>query len=167
MAMPFGGLDCIPGDLEPLRSGPCTPAQRHVCCSLELFCTFPSHSQHRYNYVTPTSYLELLGTFIRLLGEKRNEINEGRRRLEVGLQKLLSTAAEVEVMQKELQDLQPILAKTSQEVEDMMVVITNDKREADETKRMVEQQEKEANVQAAKAKEIADDAQVGRSGSGG
>ncbi len=49
----------------------------------------------RYNYVTPTSYLELLGTFIRLLGAKRSEIVEGRRRLEVGLQKLLSTAAQV------------------------------------------------------------------------
>jgi dynein heavy chain len=63
-------------------------------------------------------------------------------------------------MQHELQDLQPILARTSQEVEDMMVVITNDKREADETKRVVERQEKEANEQAARAKEIADDAQV-------
>ena len=49
----------------------------------------------RYNYVTPTSYLELLGTFIRLLGEKRTEIAEGRRRLEIGLQKLLNTAAQV------------------------------------------------------------------------
>ncbi len=39
-------------------------------------------------------------------------------------------ALQVEVMQHELQDLQPILARTSQEVEDMMVVITNDKREA-------------------------------------
>lgn len=51
-------------------------------------------------------------------------------RLEVGLQKLLSTAAQVEVMQRELKGLQPILARTSQEVEDMMVVITNDKKEA-------------------------------------
>ncbi len=84
----------------------------------------------RYNYVTPTSYLELLGTFIRLLAAKRTEIMEGRRRLEVGLQKLLSTAAQVEVMQTELKDLQPILEKTSKEVEEMMVVITNDKREA-------------------------------------
>ncbi|GFH08631.1 uncharacterized protein HaLaN_03620, partial [Haematococcus lacustris] len=33
----------------------------------------------RHNYVTPTSYLELLGTFIRLLGEKRTEIMQGRR----------------------------------------------------------------------------------------
>eukprot|EP00983_Pelagomonas_calceolata_P045042 1139524-Pelagomonas_calceolata.AAC.26 len=44
--------------------------------------------------------------------------------------KLLSTAAQVEVMQRELKGLQPILARTSQEVEDMMVVITNDKKEA-------------------------------------
>lgn len=38
----------------------------------------------RYNYVTPTSYLELLTTFIKLLAEKRKEINETKRRLEVG-----------------------------------------------------------------------------------
>ena len=50
-------------------------------------------------------------------------------------------------MQRELQDLQPILARTAKEVEDMMVVITNDKREADETKKQVEVQEKEANEQ--------------------
>ncbi|KXZ54227.1 hypothetical protein GPECTOR_5g319 [Gonium pectorale] len=113
----------------------------------------------RYNYVTPTSYLELLTTFTRLLGDKRNEISEKRRRLEVGLQKLLHTASQVEVMQRELQDLQPVLAATAREVEDMMVVITNDKKEADETKKMVEQQEKDANEQAARAKQIAEDAQ--------
>jgi dynein heavy chain len=38
----------------------------------------------RYNYVTPTSYLELLTTFMKLLGTKRNEIMEMKRRLEVG-----------------------------------------------------------------------------------
>ncbi|GLC56009.1 hypothetical protein PLESTB_001054700 [Pleodorina starrii] len=113
----------------------------------------------RYNYVTPTSYLELLTTFIKLLSEKRSEISEKRRRLEVGLQKLLNTATQVEVMQKELQDLQPVLAATAKEVEDMMVVITNDKKEADETKKVVEQQEKDANEQAASAKQIAEDAQ--------
>ena len=54
---------------------------------------------YRYNYVTPTSYLELLTTFIKLLAEKRREIDVSRRRLETGLDKLLSTAAQVEVMQ--------------------------------------------------------------------
>ncbi len=63
-------------------------------------------------------------------------------------------------MQRELTDLQPVLARTATEVEEMMVVITSDKKEADATKRQVEQQEKDANEQAAKAKAIAEDAQV-------
>ena len=54
-------------------------------------------------------------------------------------------------MQRELTDLQPVLARTATEVEEMMVIITNDKREADETKRLVEQQEKDANAQVGPA----------------
>ena len=50
---------------------------------------------HRYNYVTPTSYLELLTTFIKLLGDKRDEVVASKKRLEVGLDKLTSTAAQV------------------------------------------------------------------------
>ncbi|GMH32802.1 hypothetical protein BSKO_00636 [Bryopsis sp. KO-2023] len=113
----------------------------------------------RYNYVTPTSYLELLSTFIKLLEEKRVEIATTRSRMEIGLDKLLSTAKEVEVMQSELEDLQPVLVKTAEEVEEMMIVITKDKKEADETKKVVAQQEKDANEQAAEAKAIAADAQ--------
>jgi dynein heavy chain len=50
---------------------------------------------HRYNYVTPTSYLELLSTFLKLLGEKRTEVSEAKKRLVGGLDKLTSTAAQV------------------------------------------------------------------------
>jgi hypothetical protein len=49
--------------------------------------------------VTPASYLELLTTFIKLLAEKRKDIGVSRQRLEAGLTKLLTTAAQVEVMQ--------------------------------------------------------------------
>ena len=49
----------------------------------------------RYNYVTPTSYLELLSTFIKLLGVKRDELGQMRKRLEIGLDKLLTTSQEV------------------------------------------------------------------------
>jgi predicted nucleic acid-binding Zn-ribbon protein len=109
----------------------------------------------RYNYVTPTSYLELLSTFLKLLAEKRTEVTTAKKRLESGLDKLTSTANQVEDMQKELQELQPVLAATAKEVEDMMVVIAHDKEEAAQTKRTVEQQEREANEQAAVAKSIA------------
>ena len=49
--------------------------------------------------VTPASYLEQLTTFIKLLAEKRKDIGVSRQRLEAGLSKLLTTAAQVEVMQ--------------------------------------------------------------------
>ena len=49
----------------------------------------------RYTYVTPTSYLELLNTFTKLLAEKRSEIETQRARLATGLDKLLSSATQV------------------------------------------------------------------------
>ncbi|MEW5298366.1 MAG: hypothetical protein WDW36_001498 [Sanguina aurantia] len=68
-------------------------------------------------------------------------------------------ATQVEVMQHELQQLQPVLAQTAKDVGEMMLAITADKREAGETKLTVEVQEKGANEQADKAKTIAEDAQ--------
>ena len=51
----------------------------------------------RYNYVTPTSYLELLSTFLHLLADKRAEISTTKGRLEAGLGKLVHSAAQVRV----------------------------------------------------------------------
>jgi dynein heavy chain len=87
--------------------------------------------------VTPTSYLELLGTYIKLLDEKREEIGKLRGRLEVGLDKLKTTAADVEVMQKELVLLQPVLETTVKEANQMMLKIGEDKKKADITKQEV------------------------------
>ena len=42
----------------------------------------------RHNYVTPTSYLELLGTFGKLLRLKMNEISTHRNRTKTGLDKV-------------------------------------------------------------------------------
>lgn len=123
-------------------------AQGCLCVGAPCVC-------RRYNYVTPTSYLELLSTFLKLLSEKRSELTTAKKRLESGLDKLTSTAAQVEDMQKELQELQPVLAATAKEVEGMMQVIAHDKDEAAQTKRTMEQQEREANEQAAVAKSIA------------
>eukprot|EP01018_Ginkgo_biloba_P007241 Gb_31253 [translate_table: standard] len=91
----------------------------------------------RYNYVTPTSYLELLTTYIKLFDEKKEELEQLRSRLEVGLDKLKTTAQEVEVMQKELVVLQPVLETTVKEANEMMITITEDKKKADVTKQEV------------------------------
>ncbi|XP_030655837.1 dynein heavy chain 3, axonemal [Nomascus leucogenys] len=108
----------------------------------------------RHNYVTPTSYLELILTFKTLLNSKRQEVAMMRNRYLTGLQKLDFAASQVAVMQRELTALQPQLILTSEETAKMMVKIEVETREADAKKLLVQADEKEANAAAAIAQGI-------------
>ena len=88
----------------------------------------------RHNYVTPTSYLELILTFKKLLGLKRTDISKMKNRYLVGLEKLDFAASQVSVMQQELTDLQPELIKTSEDTEKLMVKIEQDTVEVEAKK---------------------------------
>ncbi|KAH0504188.1 Dynein heavy chain 3, axonemal [Microtus ochrogaster] len=103
----------------------------------------------RHNYVTPTSYLELILTFKTLLNSKRQEVDTMRNRYLAGLQKLEFASSQVAVMQVELTALQPQLILTSEETAKMMVKIEAETREADAKKLLVQADEKEANAAAA------------------
>ncbi|XP_069036810.1 dynein axonemal heavy chain 3 isoform X1 [Lepisosteus oculatus] len=111
----------------------------------------------RHNYVTPTSYLELILTFKALLGSKRQEVDTMRSRYLVGLEKLEFAASQVSVMQKELTALQPELIQTSAETEKMMVKIEQETVDVDAKKELVSADEKVANEAAAAAKAIKDE----------
>ncbi|XP_053190892.1 dynein axonemal heavy chain 3 [Scomber japonicus] len=111
----------------------------------------------RHNYVTPTSYLELILTFKTLLNLKRNEVDNARNRYIVGLQKLDFAASQVSVMQLELTALQPELIQTSAETDKMMVIIEKETVEVDAKKELVSADEKVANDAAAAAKAIKDE----------
>ena len=74
-------------------------------------------------YVTPTSYLELLSSFKKILQMKRDEVGGYKHRYQVGLDKISSAELQVSGLQDDLQAMQPVLEKTSKEVEEMMVVI--------------------------------------------
>ncbi|XP_060067000.1 dynein axonemal heavy chain 7-like [Ylistrum balloti] len=111
----------------------------------------------RHNYVTPTSYLELISTFKSLLDKKRQEVQKQKRRYEVGLEKLQSAASEVAVMQKDLTDLQPQLVVASKEVDEIMVVIEKDSVEVAKVEKVVKADEAVANEQAKGAKAIKDE----------
>lgn len=74
----------------------------------------------RRNYVTPTSYLELIVAFKQNLAVKRVEVFEARKRYLVGLEKLAFAAEQVNTMQKELADLQPELRSSAQATEVLM-----------------------------------------------
>ncbi|KAI0217392.1 Dynein heavy chain 7, axonemal [Lamellibrachia satsuma] len=111
----------------------------------------------RHNYVTPTSYLELINTFKTLLGKKRTEVMKAKNRYEVGLEKLLSAASQVSVMQKELTDLQPQLVEASKQVDEIMIIIERDSIEVAKVEKTVKADEAVANEQAKAAKAIKDE----------
>ena len=115
--------------------------------------------QRRYNYVTPTSYLELLSTFKTLLKFKRDQVLTAKKRLVIGLDKLGSTEVEVDQLKTHLEEMQPVLIKTSGEVEEMMKVIEKDKEAAAETQATVAKEEEIASTKAEQCQQIKDSAE--------
>ena len=113
----------------------------------------------RHNAVTPTSYLELLNSYKKLMAGKKAEVEGNKRRFVVGLEKLEDATVQVNALKEKIIEMQPILERTSVEVEQMMVSITADREEADKVRSVVEVQKKEADIKAKEAKDIADDAQ--------
>jgi dynein heavy chain, axonemal len=81
----------------------------------------------RHFYVTPTSYLELLSTYGKILYEKRIEVGTLRDRLKVGVEKLINTENSVNELQATLTEMEPKLIQAQADVEVMIVQITKDK----------------------------------------
>ncbi|XP_058823709.1 dynein axonemal heavy chain 3 [Topomyia yanbarensis] len=113
--------------------------------------------QGRKNYVTPTSYLEMMRSFNTLYRKKYSEIISQRDRYTVGLEKLEFAAGQVSVMQDQLKSLQPQLKQTSDETEKIMVNIERETAEAEKKKEIVGADETAANEAAASAQAIKDD----------
>lgn len=82
----------------------------------------------RHNYVTLTSYLQLLSSFTSMLEAKRAANATARKRYTVGLEKLASSASQVAGMQAELVAMQPQLVATVAEVEELMTRIAQEKK---------------------------------------
>jgi len=105
----------------------------------------------RHNYVTPTSYLELIASFKKLITEQRNSTMSAKMRYVGGLEKLAFAAQQVAVMQKELEDLQPILVVTQEENAKLLTVIEKETVEVEKTTAIVMKDEESANQQAEEA----------------
>ncbi|WZN65433.1 heavy chain of dynein [Chloropicon roscoffensis] len=116
--------------------------------------------ERRYYYATPTSYLELINTYKKLLKAKRLEVSTIRDRYEIGLEKLLNAEESVSVMKEELIALQPVLVKTSEEVEETLKVVDKETEQAEAKRAVVEKEEAVANVKAQAAKAIKDECEA-------
>ena len=77
--------------------------------------------ERRFNYTTPTSYLELISFYRLLLDKKRDKISDQIDRLEIGLGIMKATIEQVEGLQKLLDvkmvDVEQEKAKTGELIE--------------------------------------------------
>ena len=115
---------------------------------------------NRTVYTTPTSYLELIGAFKGLLGDKSDEVKKRKMRYENGLVAIAETEASVAIMKQELIDLQPKLVVAQEETAEMMVVIERETEEAMKVKVVVEADEAAASATAAEVKAVKDDCEA-------
>ncbi|KAG5475488.1 hypothetical protein LSCM1_03608 [Leishmania martiniquensis] len=124
----------------------------------ELSVTYRVEARQQ-TYVTPTSYLDLLSTFSRMLERKRHDLTAQRDRYVNGLRQLRKTEDQVEVMQQELALLKPKLATKQAETDELIRQVEAESKAAEEQKAIVAVDEAAANAQATAAKQIKDASQ--------
>ncbi|GFS18450.1 dynein heavy chain 1, axonemal [Elysia marginata] len=113
----------------------------------------------RHNYVTPTSYLELLSCYSQLVSRRKRELSLASSRLSTGLNKIRVTTVEVARLQEELAVMSPELDKAVKEATLTMEQIAKDTAVAEQTKSEVQKEEAFAAAKAMETEAIAADAQ--------
>jgi dynein heavy chain len=91
--------------------------------SVRSTCEKFKNEMGRINYVTPTSFLELIKTFTRQLDKCATAVEVSKSRYDTGLEKLNFAAEQVSTMQKELTAMLPSLAQAQVETNALMVEI--------------------------------------------
>jgi len=103
----------------------------------------------RHNYVTPTSYLELIKTFKRLAKSTQSAVLTRKERYSTGLEKLGNAESEVGTMKEDLIALQPKLKVAQAETTATAEQVTKEKVEVVEPKKEVIQKDEEVAQAAA------------------
>lgn len=111
----------------------------------------------RYYYVTPTSYLILIKTFIQVLKDKRMKIQTDIRKFDRGLKQLASAAEQVNSLQQKLEKMIPELKIKADESNKMQKVIEVQNQEVSVIQAEVQVEADKAQIEKNKASEIESD----------
>ncbi|KAL2735253.1 dynein axonemal heavy chain 2 [Vespula squamosa] len=101
------------------------------------FSTRMANEMKRYNYVTPTNFLELVFGYKDMLHKKRQDLADQANKLRGGIFKIDDTQAKVNEMAAELEITQEQVQTSTRECEEFLVTIVNQRRDADDAQKMV------------------------------
>lgn len=90
--------------------------------------------QGRVNHATPRHYLDFVNQYVRLFNEKRDELEEQQRHLNVGLDKLRETVVQVENLRKSLAVKRTQLEAKNAEANDKLKRMVADQQDAEQKK---------------------------------
>ncbi|CAK3926358.1 Dynein heavy chain, cytoplasmic [Lecanosticta acicola] len=122
----------------------------HVHHSLRFFNDRLKRQQNRTTFLTPRQFLDFVAQFVKLFNEKRDDLEEQQRHLNVGLDKLRETVDKVSELKKSLAEKKSELEKKDAEASEKLQRMVADQREAErrqaaslEIQAALEKQEKE------------------------
>ena len=149
---------------EPTDLGDVKSAVADMCVKVHqstqaIAAEFLSELNRNY-YITPKSYLDLVGLYIEMLKEKRGQKQQARERLLNGLSKLHECNKLVADMEEQLTAMAPVLKEKSEATAKLLEVVAVDQAEAEKIEVVVNKEAGEAKIKAAEVKEIKDDAQA-------
>lgn len=98
--------------------------------------------ERRYNYTTPKSFLEQIALYMKLLNQKHEELSSKILRLENGLEKLNSTAKQVDELKKKLA-IQEIELKEKNDAADALIEIVRIETEKVQMEKSIADDEEE------------------------
>ncbi|KAI9105868.1 dynein heavy chain [Phlyctochytrium arcticum] len=90
--------------------------------------------QGRVNVITPRHYLDFINHYVRLFNEKREDLEERQRHLNVGLEKLHETVVKVEELRKSLAVKRTELEAKNREANEKLKRMVADQQEAEQKK---------------------------------
>ncbi|KAF6780273.1 hypothetical protein AHF37_00288 [Paragonimus kellicotti] len=141
--------DIIPSVSEHLL--PEFPAFREMVANAFVFVHQTLHRANarlqkrggRSMWVTPRHFLDFIAHFVKLVAEKRSDLEEQQLHLQIGLQKIKETVEQVEVMQKSLTEKRRELEQMNEAANAKLKQMVQDQQEAEKRKTMSQRLQEE------------------------
>lgn len=120
--------------LPPVHRAAVINALVHVHLSMYETNARLSRRQGRTNHATPRHYLDFVNQYVRLFNEKRDELEEQQRHLNVGLDKLQATVEQVEDLRKSLAVKRTQLETKNAQANEKLKTMVEDQQDAEQKK---------------------------------